>query len=127
MKFYGKIIVSRLASSDKIPEEKEIYAEYSNHDSIMAAKSAMTRCANSTELFSWIQSWDDEKRVYTGKELRWKNWEDPESYTQNDGKRIRYSVKRCHPEFGETVESKYTKYGISAKYIVRLYLYWSDE
>ena len=68
-KFYGKIIVYRYEDAWN-PEITETYSEYFQANSIQSAKAKLTKIANAQELFSWVQSWDNEKRTYTGKDLR---------------------------------------------------------
>ena len=65
-KFYGKIIVYRYEDAWN-PEITEIYAEYFQANSIQSAKAKLTKIANEQELFSWVQSWDNEKRTYQEK------------------------------------------------------------
>ena len=104
-------------------EETEIYAEYLEAPSIQSGKAKLTKIANETELFSWIQSWDNEKRSYTGKDLRWKPWCKTLSYKQKDGTPVEYSYRRSEKEFGEIISTS-RNYGTSAHYIVDLTLYW---
>ena len=122
-KFYGKIIVYRYEDAWN-PEITEIHAEYFQANSIQSAKAKLTKIANEQELFSWVQSWDNEKRTYTGKDLRWKPWSPPVSYEQKDGTPIGYSSRYSEREFGETVYPSTYKYGKSVEYRVDLTVYW---
>ena len=122
-KFYGKIIVYRYEDAWN-PEITEIYAEYFQAKSIQSAKAKLTKIANEQELFSWVQSWDNEKRTYTGKDLRWKPWSPPISSEQKDGTPIGYSSRYSEREFGETVYPTTHKYGKSVEYRVDLTVYW---
>ena len=71
MKFHGKITVYRYEDNWN-PDITEIYAEHFESPSIQAAKAKLTKIANETELFSWVQSWDNENtgptpaRIYAG-------------------------------------------------------------
>lgn len=123
IKFYGKITVYRYEDAWK-PEETEIYADFFEANSIQSGKAKLTKIANAQELFSWIQSWDNEKRRYTGKDLRWKPWSQPISYNQGDGTPIGYSYRRSDRESGETVYPEGYKYGKSVGYSVDLTVYW---
>ena len=125
MKFYGKITVARYEDRWN-PEITEIYAERFEAKSIQPAKAMLTKIANETELFSWVQSWDNEKRTYTGKDLRWKPWSAAFTYKQDNGVEVAYSTKMSERESGETVypdEPGY-KYGKSVEYRVDIALHW---
>ena len=122
-KYYGKIIVYRYEDAWN-PEQTETYSEYFQANSIQSAKAKLTKIANEQELFSWVQSWDNEKRTYTGKDLRWKPWSPPVSYEQKDGTPISYSSRYSEREFGETVYPTTHKYGKSVEYRVDLAVYW---
>lgn len=126
MKFHGKIIVHRYKEQWN-PETTDIYEDYFEAQSIQAAKAMLTRKANAAELFSWIQSWDNEKRSYTGKDLRWKPWSPMHTYTQDDGKAVAYSSRISDREFGETTYDTDYKYGKSVEYRVDLTLRWLKE
>ena len=106
------------------PSITEIYAESFEAKSIQSAKAKLTSIANAQELFCWIQSWDNEKRTYTGKDLRWKPWSPPISSEQKDGTPIGYSSRYSEREFGETVYPTTHKYGKSVEYRVDLTVYW---
>ena len=126
MKFHGTITAHRYTESRFTSEPTEIFAEYFEAKSIQSAKAYLTKIANETELFAWVQSWDNEKRTYTGKDLRYKPWEALTDYTQDDGKRIAWSVKRSERVSGEalpneTGDPRYTRY---ANYTVNLTLRW---
>ena len=122
-KYYGKIIVYRYEDAWN-PEQTETYSESFEATSIQSAKAKLTKIANAQELFCWIQSWDNEKRTYTGKDLRWKPWSPPVSYEQKDGTPISYSSRYSEREFGETVYPTTHKYGKSVEYRVDLTVYW---
>ena len=123
MKFHGKITVYRYEDAWN-PEITETYSEYFQAKSIQSAKAKLTSIANAQELFCWIQSWDNEKRTYTGKDLRWKPWSPPISSEQKDGTPIGYSSRYSEREFGETVYPTTHKYGKSVEYRVDLTVYW---
>ena len=91
MKFYGKITTCSHYEDAWNPETTELYAEHFEANSIQSAKAKLSSIANTQELFSWIQSWDNEKRTFTGKDLRWKPWSPPVAYDQEDGTPIGYS------------------------------------
>ena len=123
MRFHGKITVHRYEDNWK-PETTVIYDGYFEAQSIQAAKAMLTRKANTSELFSWIQSWDNEKRSYTGKELRWKPWSAMSSYQQDNGKEIAFSTRISDREFGETTYNTDYKYGKSVEYRVDITVQW---
>ena len=122
-KYYGKITVYRYEDAWN-PEQTETYSESFKANSIQSAKAKLTKIANAQELFSWVQSWDNETRTYTGKDLRWKPWSPPVSYEQKDGTPIGYSSRYSEREFGETVYPSTYKYGKSVEYRVDLTVYW---
>ena len=122
-KYYGKITVYRYEDAWN-PEQTETYSESFEATSIQSAKAKLTKIANAQELFSWVQSWDNEKRTYTGKDLRWKPWSPPISSEQKDGTPIGYSSRYSEREFGETVYPATHKYGKSVEYRVDLTVYW---
>lgn len=127
MEFIGRITVTRYAEDNYNPEITEVYNEKFESGSIQSAKAALTKIANETELFSWIQSWDNQKRTYTGKDLRWKPWSSPPTtYKQKtNGVEVAYSTKMSERESGETVYPKhYDKYGKSVQYRVDISLHW---
>ena len=99
MKFYGTLKVYRYEENWN-PEITEIFAEHFEAKSIQAAKAKLTKIANETELFSWIQSWDNENtHLYTGKDLRWKPWSSPPAtYKQDNGVEVAYSAPVCPKE-----------------------------
>ena len=123
MRFHGKITVRRYKDKWN-PEMTDIYAGYFEASSVQSAKATLTRRANETELFHWIQSWDNEKRSYTGKELRWKPWSPMHTYTQDDGKAVACSSRISDREFGETTYDTDDKYGKSVEYRVDITLRW---
>jgi len=123
MRFHGKITVHRYEDKWK-PETTDIYDGYFEAESPQAAKAMLTRKANTSELFSWIQSWDNEKRSYTGKDLRWKPWSAMSSYTQDNGKEVAFSTRISDREFGETTYNTDYKYGKSVEYRVDITVHW---
>ena len=58
-KYYGKITVYRYEDAWN-PEQTETYSESFEATSIQSAKAKLTKIANAQELFSWVQSWDNE-------------------------------------------------------------------
>ena len=74
MRFHGKITVNRFLGQWNIDTTTDIYDDYFQAKSIQSAKVHLTKLANKMELFSWVQSWDNKKRTYTGKDLRWQSW-----------------------------------------------------
>ena len=125
MRFHGRIKVCRYEVSWN-PETIEIYADRFEAKSIQSAKSKLTKIANETELFSWIQPWDNEKRTYTGKDLRWRPWDSlPITYKQDNGVEVAYSTRMTERVFGETIYPEtHGKYGKSVEYRVDLTVYW---
>ena len=93
MKFYGKITAYRYAEDNWNPETIQIYAERFKAKSIQSAKAHLTKIANGQVLFSWVQSWDNETREYTGKDLRWIPWSSVMTYTQDNGVEVGYSSR----------------------------------
>lgn len=126
MKFHGKITVHRYEDKWK-PDSTDIYDDYFEASSIQAAKAKLTRLANETELFSWVQSWDNEKRTYTGKDLRWKSWSAMRTYTQDNGEEVALSSRISEREFGETTYNTDYKYGKSVEYRVDITVRWLEE
>ena len=125
MKFYGKITVYRYAESEWDAEVTEVFSEKFEAKSIQSAKARLTKISSETELFSWIQSWDNETRRYTGKDLRWKAWSDVATYKQNNGVEVAHSTRSSERESGEQIyPEKYGKYGKSVGYRVDLSVYW---
>ena len=127
MKFYAKIVTARYEERFK-PKRTTIYAEYFKAPSLQAAKAKLTRIANQTELFSWVQSWDNEKRIYTGKELRWAAWKDLPPYTQDNGVEIAWSERASNRVSGERIYAdKNDKWGRGIDYTVTLSIYCSKK
>ena len=125
MKFYGKITVYRYAEDNWNAETTEIFSERFEAPSIQAAKSKLTKLANETELFSWVQSWDHEKRIYTGKDLRWRPWSSPPlEYKQDNGVEVAYSSRMSERISGETIYPEGYTYGKSVEYRVDLDVHW---
>ena len=62
MKFHGKITVARYAEDNWNPEITEIFGDYFESRSIQSAKAHLTKLANETELFSSVQSKDNEEQ-----------------------------------------------------------------
>lgn len=128
MKFHGKITVARYAEDNWNPEITEIYAEHFEARSIQSAKAKLTKIANETELFSWIQSWDNEKRTYTGKDLRWKPWSSPPAtYKQDNGVEVAFSTRMTERVSGETVYPEGYTYGKSVEYRVDIAVHWRKK
>ena len=126
MKFHGKITVHRYENMLEV-ETTEIYADYFEAKSIQSAKAHLRILANMTELFSWVQSWDNEKRSYTGTDLRWKGWSGPASYI-DDGKETYLSGRFSERVIGETVyERGFSRYGKIVEYRVDIMLRWFKE
>lgn len=124
MKFHGSINVFRHAEDE--PEKIEIYADYFQAESIQSAKAKLTRMANGQVLFSYVQSWDNETREYTGKDLRWKPWlVPPLSYEQDDGTPVGYSYRRSEREGGEFLSNSGSRYSRSVGYVVELRMHWN--
>ena len=124
MKFYGKIRVYRYEDNWN-PEIAEIYAEYFEATSIPSAKAKLTKIANETELFSWVQSWDNETREYIGKDLRWKPWTSPPIQDKQDnGVEVAYSTRMSEQVSGETVYPEGYKSGKSVEYRVDIAVHW---
>ncbi len=126
MKFHGKITVLRFAEDNFIPESTVIHAESFHAKSIQSAKAALTKLSNETELFSWVQSWDNETRIYTGTDLRWRNWANPPAhYKQDNGVEVAFSRRLSERESGETIyPAEWGKYGKSVQYQIELSLFW---
>ncbi|RKU10867.1 hypothetical protein C6503_19475 [Candidatus Poribacteria bacterium] len=124
MKFYGTLKVFRYEDNWN-PEITEIFAEHFEARSIQSAKAKLTKIANETELFSWIQSWDNEKRTYTGKDLRWRPWSSPPAtYKQDNGVEVAYSSRMSDRVSGETVYPEGYTYGKSVEYRVDIAVHW---
>ncbi|MDE0681680.1 MAG: hypothetical protein OXI63_02075 [Candidatus Poribacteria bacterium] len=127
-RFHGKIEVFRHAEDDWHPEKRDIYAEYFEAKTIQSAKSKLTKIANETELFSWVQSWDNATRTYTGKDLRWKPWGSVCGYKQKDGTEVAYSTRKAERVSGEQIYPEgYGKYGKSVGYSVQITVYWKYQ
>lgn len=126
MKFYYKIEVNRYTKAYE-SEQSVLKNDYFESPSIQSAKSKVTRIANTTELFSWVQSWDKETRSYSGKDLRWRNWTEPRKAKDQDGKPLLISIKTSEQESGEQIyEDSLSIYGRTIRYSVSLVLYWFD-
>ena len=111
MKFYGTLRVYRYEDNWN-PEVTEIFAGHFEAPSIQAAKAKLTKIANGQTLFSWVQSWDNETREYTGKDLRWKPWSSPPvTYKQDNGVEVAFSTRMSERESGETVYPEGYTYG----------------
>ena len=123
MKFHGTLKVYRYENNWD-PEITEVYADYFEAKSIQSAKAHLTKLANETELFSWIQSWDNEKRIYTGKDLRWRPWAATVTYKQDNGVQVAYSARMSDRESGETIYPEGYTYGKSVEYRVDLTVHW---
>ena len=123
MKFHGTIEVRRYEDRYN-PEKTEVWADYFEAETVQSAKSFLTRKANTSELFSYIQSWDDKKCVYTGKDIRWKPWSPEGKYTQDDGVEVAFSSRHSDREFGEYISVPGYKHGKSVEYRVDITLRW---
>jgi len=123
MNFHGTLKVYRYENNWD-PEITEVYADYFEAKSIQSAKAHLTKLANETELFSWIQSWDNEKRIYTGKDLRWRPWAATVTYKQDNGVQVAYSARMSDRESGETIYPEGYTYGKSVEYRVDLTVHW---
>ena len=127
MKYYGKITVYRYEDNWN-PDITEIYAEHFESPSIQAAKATLTKIANGQTLFSWVQSWDNETREYTGKDLRWKPWSSPPAtYKQDNGVEVAFSTRMTERESGETVYPEGYTYGKSVEYRVDIAVHWRKK
>ena len=127
MKYYGKITVYRYEDNWN-PEITEIYAEHFESPSIQAAKATLTKIANGQTLFSWVQSWDNETREYTGKDLRWKPWSSPPAtYKQDNGVEVAFSTRMTERVSGETVYPDGYTYGKSVEYRVDIAVHWRKK
>ena len=127
MKYYGKITVYRYEDNWN-PEITEIFAEHFESPSIQAAKAKLTKIANGQTLFSWVQSWDNETREYTGKDLRWKPWSSPPAtYKQDNGVEVAFSTRMTERVSGETVYPDGYTYGKSVEYRVDIAVHWRRE
>ena len=126
MKFYGTLKVYRYEDNWN-PEITEIFAEHFEAKSIQSAKAKLTKISNETELFSWIQSWDNEKRTYTGKDLRWQSWcEIHTAMTVSDQEVARTSRMSLRESAGivKDPDDPDYKYGRSVGYRVDITLRW---
>lgn len=127
MKFYGKIMSIRSTKRiDPDAEETEVFADYFESPTIQSAKSHLSKIANKSVLFSYVQSWDNETQEFTGKDLRWKAWREPATYEQDDGRMTAFSSKRSETTYGESIATEGTRFGKSAEYNVHVTLYWAS-
>lgn len=125
MNFHGSIKVYRYAESEWDAEVTEVFSEKFEAKSIQSAKARLTKIANETELFSWIQSWDNCKRTHTGKDLRWCPWSAAVTYKQDNSVEVAYSTRSSERESGEQIYPEgFGKYGKSVGYRVDLSVYW---
>ena len=129
MKFHGKITVARYAEDNWTPDITEIYADQFQEKRIQSAKAHLTEIANETELFSWIQSGDNDKHIYTGKDLHWRDWCAEILYKQNAYSReFAYSSKKSERASGETVYPKDAgTFGKSVEYQGTIRLQWRPQ
>ena len=127
MKFYYQIQVNRYEKQWE-SEQTEIDKGSFESPSIQSAKAKLTRLANTTELFSWTQSWGyKEKRSYTGKDLRWRKWTEAIPGTDKNDKPLFWTKRMSERESGERIyDEESPKYGRSVNYTVSLMLYWAD-
>ena len=86
--------------------------------SLQAAKSRVSRTVNTTELFSYIQSWDNEKQIITGKDIRWRKWTEQIETTSIENNPIKMVVKSSE-RMWTTTDNDY--------YQVVATLYWEIE
>lgn len=101
-------------------ERKELKRIKFEAPSISAAKGRATKEANRTVFLEEVQSWDNEKKQTTGKDIRWRSWSVPPSmYTQDDGKKIGYSGKS-----GQFFGLYTTQHGTSPTYYAGVTVYW---
>lgn len=128
MKFYYRIVVNRYTSTYTSEQSEVKFGDFDS-PSIQAAKAKLTRMANTTELFSWVQSWDNETRKYTGKDLRWRKWIKPSEMEDHNGDPIMFTQKTSEQERGEQIydDDALSKYGRTVHYTVSLILYWYDH
>ena len=128
MRFHGKITVNRFVNRWTPDTTTDIYDDYFEAKSIQSAKAHLTKLANTTELFSWIQSWDNEKRTYTGKDVRWLSWSAIRTGKTDKRQEVARTDRMSEREFGESVNTEsYNRYGTSAEYRVDLMLRWLNE
>lgn len=127
-KFKGVITAFRYGADRGNPETTEIYSDYFEAKSIQAAKAKLTRISNSQVLFAYVQSWDQQTREFTGKDLRWRTWSVPPGcFEGKDGQMIAYSSRFSERVSGESIPSEYSRYGRSVEYLVDVSLYWRIE
>lgn len=126
--YYYRIVVNRYTSAYTSEQSEVKFGDFES-PSIQGAKSKITRIANSIELFSWVQSWDNETRKYTGKDLRWRNWIKPTEMEDHNGDPIMFTQKTSEQESGEQIydDDTLSKYGRTVHYTVSLILYWYDH
>ena len=124
MRFHGQITAARWIDRFK-PERTTVFEGYFDAPSIQAAKAHLTRLANKTELFLWVQSWDNEKRVYTGKDLRWRPWSDRMDYTDEKGHNIGWVSRNSEMNYDEMVSVDGEKYARHVENNVALNLRWA--
>ena len=128
MRFHGKITINRFINRWAPDTTTDIYDDYFEAKSIQSAKAYLTKLANTTELFSWIQSWDNEKRTYTGKDVRWLSWSAIRTGMTDKGQEVARTDRMSERESGESVNTEpYNRYGQSAQYRVDLMLRWLHE
>lgn len=111
MKFIAIIDRSR-KTSDK-PETEELKRLKFEAPSITAAKTRATKLANKTVFLEDL----------TGKDLRWKNWDNRQPYVQDNGKKVGFSGKRSANFSGNYAEAL----GTSSTYFVWVMLYWEIQ
>ena len=127
MKFYYQIRSNRYTKQWE-SEQTEIDQGSFESPSIQSAKAKLTRIANTTELFSYEQSWDNELKIYTGKQLRWQNWAEAIPGTDKNKKPLFWTLRTSERQSGEKIyDEESPKYGRRIGYTVSLMLYWAAE
>lgn len=125
MKFYYWIQLNRFTKQWE-SEQTDIDQGSFESSSIQSAKAKLTRLANTTEMFSYEQSWDNELKIYTGKELRWRKWTEATPGTDKNDKPLFWTQRMSERESGERIyDEDSPKYGRSVDYTVSLMLYWA--
>ncbi|RKU21072.1 hypothetical protein C6499_22915, partial [Candidatus Poribacteria bacterium] len=126
--FHGIISVNRFINRWMPDTTTDIYDDYFEAKSIQSAKAHLTKLANTTELFSWVQSWDNEKRTYTGKDVRWLSWSKIRTGMTDKRQEVARTDRMSERESGESINTEpYNRYGTSAQYRVDLMLRWLNE
>ena len=95
--------------------------------SITAAKSRVSKEANTLVFLEEVQSWDNAVRHTLGKDLRWKPWQTREPYTQDNGTKVGWSGKHSERFFGLATHTETDKFPTSPDYTAYCTLYWRLE